>query len=195
MSRTAGARRTIPPPAAGVGRTAARIHAGIEPVEVARRLAPSLHWPGAHSVAERSWRLVARTAQFDAWLIAWPEGGKVDLHDHGNVGGAISVIAGSLVEAVPWRDDAGRLSLERSVLPAGATLGFGPGHVHDVTNESSGHALSLHVYSPALSSMNFFDLVGDRLVRRAVRWAADGAEHVLAAEASGPGRVGEQAAR
>jgi predicted metal-dependent enzyme (double-stranded beta helix superfamily) len=117
---------------------------------------------------------MARTPDFDAWLIAWPRGGKVELHDHGASTGAVSVISGALVEAVPQRDDAGRLSLVSHELRAGATLGFGAGHVHDVTNESDTHALSLHVYAPALTSMTFYELAGDELVVCDVAWSADG---------------------
>ena len=117
---------------------------------------------------------MARTPDFDAWLIAWPKGGKVELHDHGASIGAVSVISGTLVEAVPWRSDTGRLTLVRHELQAGATLGFGAGHIHDVTNETAEHALSLHVYSPALSSMTFYELTEDQLVVRDVTWSADG---------------------
>ena len=46
------------------------------------------------STWRRTWRLVAQTPDFDAWLIAWPSGGKIDLHDHGNSTGALSVISG-----------------------------------------------------------------------------------------------------
>jgi hypothetical protein len=147
---------------------------GINPQEVASRLAPAVRWPGALDTQRREWRLMARTPDFDAWLIAWPSGGKVELHDHGNSTGAVSVISGALVEAVPWRDDTGRLSLERHELRAGATLGFGAGHVHDVTNESAHHALSLHVYSPALTSMTFYEVTGEQLVVREVAWSDDG---------------------
>jgi hypothetical protein len=146
----------------------------INPREVASRLAPAVHWQGALDTQRRSWRLMARTPDFDAWLIAWPNGGKVELHDHGTSTGAVSVIRGALVEAVPRRDDAGRLSLVRHELQAGATLGFGAGHIHDVTNESDEHALSLHVYSPALTSMTFYELTDDDLVVRDVAWSADG---------------------
>jgi hypothetical protein len=135
-----------------------------------------MQWPGALDVEDRSWRLVTRTAEFDAWLIAWPTGGKVELHDHGASSGAVSVISGTLVEAVPWRDDTGRLALVHNELRAGTTLGFGAGHVHDVTNEAGEVALSLHVYSPALTSMTSFDLVGDRLEAQGLRWAYDGSE-------------------
>jgi hypothetical protein len=164
----------------------------VNPREVASRLAPAVHWPGALDTQTRSWRLMARTPDFDAWLIAWPKGGKVELHDHGTATGAVSVVSGALVEAVPWRDDTGRLTLVRHELQAGTTLGFGPGHVHDVTNESDGHALSLHVYSPALTSMTFYELTDDELVIRDVAWSADGSgefehgggEETLGAEAA-----------
>ena len=146
----------------------------VNPQEVASRLAPAVRWPGAPATQRREWRLMARTPDFDAWLIAWPSGGKVDLHDHGNSTGAVSVISGALVEAVPWRDDTGRLSLVHHELQAGATLGFGAGHVHDVTNESDEQALSLHVYSPALTSMTFYEVAGDQLVVREVAWTYDG---------------------
>src|SRR5271163_2564854 len=147
--------------------------ARIDPHEMASRLAPGVHWPGALDAETRSWRLMARTADFDAWLIAWPKGGKVELHDHGASIGAVSVISGVLMEAVPWRDDTGQLSLVRHELRAGTTLGFGVGHVHDVTNESDEHALSLHVYSPVLTSMTFYELSGDQLAVRDVAWSAD----------------------
>jgi predicted metal-dependent enzyme (double-stranded beta helix superfamily) len=121
---------------------------------------------------------MARTPDFDAWLIAWPRGGKVELHDHGVSTGAVSVISGTLVEAVPWRDDTGRLSLVRRQLQAGATLGFHSGHVHDVANEGDQSALSLHVYSPALTAMTFYEMVGEQLVVRGVAWSADGSGEV-----------------
>jgi predicted metal-dependent enzyme (double-stranded beta helix superfamily) len=141
---------------------------------VAGRLAPAVRWPGAFDAQRRTWRLVARTPDFDAWLIAWPHGGKVELHDHGRAAGAVRVISGTLVEAVPWRDDTGRLTLVRRELRAGHTRSFPAGHIHDVTNEADGHALSLHVYSPALTSMTFYDVLGDRLSVRGVGWADDG---------------------
>ena len=79
------------PPRAGGGRVAARHRkaaarpdAKVVPTDIAARLAASVRWPGALDVEHRSWRLVARTPDFDAWLIAWPTGGKVELHDHGS---------------------------------------------------------------------------------------------------------------
>jgi Cysteine dioxygenase type I len=166
-----------------------RVTPSVDAASVARRLAPSVRWDGACSALEREWRLVARTPSFDAWLIAWPAGGQVALHDHGPSAGAISVIEGILTEAVPWRDETGHLSLESRELHGGTTLGFAPGHVHDVTNESDGYALSLHVYSPALTVMRRYDMMGECLVAREVCWvaasgeAADGRTMAAAASA------------
>lgn len=135
-------------------------------------------------VGTREWRLVARAPDFDAWLITWPPGGQVTLHDHGSSTGAITVIDGVLTEAIPRRDDAGRLGLDSRELHGGTTLAFAEGHVHDVTNESGRHALSLHVYSPALTHMTQYDLTPDGLVARGVSWTATA--EVVDVDTSGP---------
>ena len=135
-----------------------------------------LRWEEIPDVVERSWQLVARTPDFDAWLIVWPAGGRVELHDHGTSRGALSVLSGTLVETVPHRDEWGRLDLLRCDLQTGVTLRFDQGHVHDVLNEGPEPAISLHVYSPALTSMTHFDLVGDQLAAREVSFTDDGWE-------------------
>jgi mannose-6-phosphate isomerase-like protein (cupin superfamily) len=149
---------------------------GVDPYEIAGRLAPFLSWEEGSEVVERSWRLVARTPDFDAWLIAWPAGGRVELHDHGASRGVLTVLSGTLVETVPHRDEWGRLDLLRCDLQTGVTLRFDHGHVHDVLNEGPEPALSLHVYSPALTSMTHFEVVGDQLAAREVRYTHDGWE-------------------
>jgi mannose-6-phosphate isomerase-like protein (cupin superfamily) len=122
-------------------------------------------------VRNRSWRLIAKTSDFDAWLIAWPGGAIADLHDHGGSRGALHVISGSLIETSPWHDDGGEVMLARREVHAGVTLAFGAGHVHDVRNEAAVHALSLHVYSPPLTSMIYYDRSGDRLIPRDNEWS------------------------
>lgn len=142
----------------------------VDPGAIARRLGTVVHWSGSADVVDRSWRLIAQTRDFDAWLIGWSGGSAAELHDHGNSRGALHVISGSLVETIPWRDDRGSVSRARRVVHPGATLAFGAGHVHDVTNEAAEHALSLHVYSPPLTSMIYYDSVGDRLIPREKAW-------------------------
>jgi hypothetical protein len=43
------------------------------------------------------------------------------------------------------------------LIHAGGHVVFGPGHVHDLVNHGPGPALSVHVYSPALKAMTYFD--------------------------------------
>ena len=138
--------------------------------DVARRLGTAAQWPDAATVLKRSWRLIAQTSDFDAWLIAWPSGTAAELHDHGESRGAFHVISGSLVETVPCRELGGAITLARREVCSGATLAFGAGHVHDVRNEADHHALSLHVYSPPLTSMSYYDRSGDRLLAREDKW-------------------------
>jgi hypothetical protein len=148
--------------------TSARRH--VDPAAVAQRLGAAVHWPGAAGVRERSWRLIAQTRDFDAWLIAWPSRTGAELHDHGGSRGALHVVNGSLIESIPWRDDAGRVTLARREVHSGVTLAFGAGHVHDVRNDATAPALSLHVYSPPLTSMIYYDRSGDLLLPREQGW-------------------------
>jgi mannose-6-phosphate isomerase-like protein (cupin superfamily) len=141
----------------------------VDPDRIAGRLAPAVRWAGAFEAGVRRWRLLARTDDFDAWVIAWPQGGRVELHDHGPSRGALVVLEGSLVESVPWRDDGGMLTLARNLVRPGRILRLDAGHVHDVTNESRQPALSVHVYAPPLAAMTHYDIVGNRLLRRGAR--------------------------
>lgn len=157
-------------------RSARRSLDPIDPAAIARTLAPATRWPGPLAeVGRRSWRLLAATPQFDAWVIAWPQGGHVSLHDHGPSRGALAVVQGTLAETVPWRDDAGRLTLVRHDLPVGSLLSLEMGHIHDVTNSRPETAVSLHVYSPPLTSMTYYDMTGGRTLqarsmRKARQW-------------------------
>jgi hypothetical protein len=153
----------------GGGRAPARLP--VDPATIARRLGAVVQWPGSASVRDRSWRLIAQTGDFDAWLIAWAGGAVADLHDHGGSRGAFHVIGGSLVETIPWRDAQGSVTLARKEVSSGTTLAFGAGHVHDVRNDAAAPALSLHVYSPPLTSMIYYDRLGDRLIPRKDGWA------------------------
>lgn len=126
------------------------------------------------------------TTEFDAWVIAWPYGGLIELHDHGPSRGAFVVLEGALVESTPWRDDTGRLMLEHREHGCGAARRFAPGHVHDVRNVSESVALSLHVYHPPLIAMTHYDLADNRLIPRHVRrsdeWEDEAASDVAPVE-------------
>jgi hypothetical protein len=108
----------------------------------------------------RSWARVAASDTFDAWLISWPTGGAVDLHDHGGSAGAIAVVEGELTEVRPAKG-----GLTRRVLSVGAVHDVAPDAVHDVLNVGPGRALSVHVYSPPLTEMTFYDPADMRPLR------------------------------
>ncbi len=119
---------------------AARRHARSDPNPVA--------YPGGR------WHVRLRvTDHYDIWLIGWGTDSRVELHDHGESAGAFAVVRGELVEHTPRAS--GGFRTQR--LPAGDVRAFEAGHVHDVVNEGTRTAMSVHVYSPPLASMTYFD--------------------------------------
>jgi hypothetical protein len=136
-----------------------------ELLAVARHLARSARsWPGTEDPVTRSWHTMAATDRYQAFVIAWPEGGAIDLHDHGDSAGAVVVAGGSLVETVVGHDVDGSLVAVARPVDEGGHLVFEPGHVHDIVNRGPGPALSVHVYSPVLRSMTFFEARDDVLL-------------------------------
>jgi hypothetical protein len=124
---------------------------------LARSVTPQLLPPRE----ERRWSRLLVTYSYDAWLIGWPPGTGLDLHDHGGSQGALCVVRGTLDESRLVRGSGGGVAARR--LTAGTASSFGPHHVHAIHNTSPDiEALSVHVYSPPLSTMNFVD---DRLAR------------------------------
>ena len=65
---------------------------------IARELAhDAQNWPGVREPARRVWQLVDSSQDFEAWVIGWPAGGSIELHDHGDSGGAVVVVQGELM--------------------------------------------------------------------------------------------------
>jgi mannose-6-phosphate isomerase-like protein (cupin superfamily) len=104
-------------------------------------------------------------ADHEIWLISWLPGQSTGFHDHGGSAGAFAVALGALEEH--------RVNGRREV-GAGQARSFGPDYVHDVRNASDAPAVSVHVYSPPLSTMRRYDLdAGGELVRLAAESADD----------------------
>ncbi|HYA67581.1 MAG TPA: cysteine dioxygenase family protein, partial [Acidimicrobiales bacterium] len=136
-----------------------------ELVEVAEGLARSAgSWPGVRRPVRRTWDLMVAGDAFEAWVIAWPPGGAIELHDHGDSAGAVVVARGKLLETtvVPGAD--GTLETKATLIRAGTSLSFEGAHVHDIVNAGRGCAISVHVYSPRLTAMTFYEVTDDRLV-------------------------------
>jgi Cysteine dioxygenase type I len=108
---------------------------------------------------ERRWhQRIYRDRRVDVWLISWLPTQGTQLHDHGGSSGSFTVLSGRLNEAV-----AGSGRLHEHERPAGQSVGFGPHYVHDVRNLSTAPAVSVHAYSPPLTTMTYYDLAEGRL--------------------------------
>lgn len=107
---------------------------------------------------ERQWVLLAATDLFEAWAIGWPPGGKIELHDHGESSGSVVVARGALVETRIRPTEHGVATVAIHHLATGDHHTFGPRYVHDIVNGGPDHAVSVHVYGPKLTCMNYYRL-------------------------------------
>jgi hypothetical protein len=108
---------------------------------------------------QRDFARLLATPAYEAWLIAWAPGGALTLHDHGGSHGAAHVAHGDLTEA--FTDARSDARLQTRTLGAGSGVTVPAERVHEVWNPGPGRALSVHVYSPPLRSMTFFEPAGD----------------------------------
>jgi len=130
---------------------------------IAEGLAHSAHWwSDLERQSGRSWQLMVASEDFEAWVIAWPPGGAIDLHDHGDASGAVVVTRGELVETIVAEHADGRVEIDTNVLSPGRSVTFCGAHVHDIVNRSTTPALSVHVYAPRLTTMTFYEITDGR---------------------------------
>lgn len=100
--------------------------------------------------AVRRWHLVAATPQYAAWVIAWPAGTGLAMHDHDGSYAAVRVVAGRLRER--FHDEA---TVRTRWWQAGDRHLLGGDHVHEVVNLDADEAVTVHVYSPPLADTTF----------------------------------------
>jgi quercetin dioxygenase-like cupin family protein len=127
-------------------------------VKLARELADAAcrEDAGAGTAGDgRRWVRLADEPAYDAWLIAWPRGSGLGLHDHGGSCAAVLVVDGELVER--YVTGGHRHDVRTRTVGAGELVTFGAGHVHALHNDAADEALSVHVYSPPLGPMTFFE--------------------------------------
>ena len=102
---------------------------------------------------------ILETTNYEAWLLIWPPGSVIEPHDHGDSHGVFFVISGSVSESRWHSGRAAKRTVragEMSTIPAGA--------VHDVVGSGTQAALSIHVYSPRLTSMRFYSTDGRTVI-------------------------------
>jgi predicted metal-dependent enzyme (double-stranded beta helix superfamily) len=144
------------------------VRAAISPGELAqivRRVAgqPEL-WDSQvrYSAGERFYVRLEQGDGYEVWLLTWLPGQQTGFHDHGESSGAFLVVSGGLTETAVVT---GKPEPLGRTLPPGTARLFGPHYVHDVRNDSTEPAVSIHAYSPPLSSMRRFEVAGDGALR------------------------------
>ena len=102
-----------------------------------------------------------RDAHSEGWLLGWLDDQETGFHDHDSSAGGVHVLEGAVAED--------RLTLggphATRVVSAGESFSFDTQHIHRMRHHGSDPALSLHVYSPPLSSMGSYEVV-DGVLRR-----------------------------
>ena len=95
-------------------------------------------------------------ADYEAWLLTWLPGQGTAWHDHGDSSGSFIVLEGRLTEEVGARPVGGELHCSGIATHhrPGSQRTFGSSYLHKVTNNDVEPAVSLHLYSPALTQMN-----------------------------------------
>ena len=121
-----------------------------------------------------------RDPHLDVWLICWTNQQDTGFHDHDVSAGAVRIVEGELVEDQFGFRDGGfhQLSVTHR---AGSTFDFDASHVHRLRHRDGLVATSLHVYSPALWRMGYYDPDDSGLLRRtSISYAEETIEFAVA---------------
>ena len=116
-----------------------------------------------HSPVERLYVRLHLDTHLEVWLICWSQRQDTGFHDHDRSRGAVSVVGGALLER---RLAVGGPPPPTAIHPTGAAFSFGATHIHDVSQTGPGFATSLHVYSPPLGEMGFYEVAPDGTLGR-----------------------------
>ena len=112
---------------------------------------------------ERGFTRLHSEDELEVWLISWVRDRATELHDHGGSLGALTLLSGALGEC-SWDGE----QLRHRRLAAGDQAAFPLGWVHDVTwaPGDQAPALSVHAYSPPLTTMSFYEVTERQTLRR-----------------------------
>jgi predicted metal-dependent enzyme (double-stranded beta helix superfamily) len=130
-------------------------------------------WQGLvrHDENERVYVRLHRDHHLDAWLICWVAAQETGLHDHDVSSGAVRVMDGRLTE---FRLVLGEPDLDEVAYAPGEGFCFDASRIHDVRHAGTAPAVSLHVYSPPIWRMGYYETgVDGRLARRSASYLED----------------------
>ena len=107
-----------------------------------------------HDPVRRWYGRLHTSPTLEVWLLGWVGGQDTRLHDHGGSSGAFYVVEGTLGEEYGYVES--WTGVRRRTHTAGRMRSFGPGYVHNLGNDGTVQATSIHAYSPPLSTMTYY---------------------------------------
>ena len=110
-----------------------------------------------HDPNTRYFHQLYRDLNVDVWLICWLLAQDTGYHDHDLSSGAVHVVEGALCEDYFYRDADGWISVETRERPAGTVFDFDGSSIHGMRHAGGEPATSIHVYSPALWRMGYYE--------------------------------------
>jgi hypothetical protein len=124
-----------------------------------------------HDPDERYFIQLYRDAHLDVWLICWLNQQDTGYHDHDISSGAVTVCDGVLAED-RFHFDGGVLRETTRERTPGSVFDFDAAYIHRMRHPGGEPATSVHVYSPALWRMGYYeqDANGD-LCRTSITYA------------------------
>ena len=122
------------------------------------------HWSALvrHDPGRRVFERVLDRPDVEAWLICWMPGHDTGFHDHDLSSGAVTVVAGSVLEERLLLGD----GVTSRTFGPGETFEFSASDIHRVTHAGALPAVTLHAYSPRLRRMGAYAVGDDGALRR-----------------------------
>jgi cysteine dioxygenase type I len=125
-----------------------------------------------HDAGTRYFHHLYRDVNLDVWLICWLESQDTGYHDHDVSAGAVYVVEGNLCEDYFYRDEAGWIVVKTRERPAGSAFDFDSSSIHGLRHvPGEPAATSIHVYSPALWRMGYYEPGETGLRRTSITYA------------------------
>ncbi len=127
-------------------------------------------WLWGHAVRfdleRRSHVVLYKTPQLEIALFGWAAGQDTVFHDHGGASGAAFICSGLLIEDTVVAIDGHVVTQHSHTRRADTAFSFGPEYIHRVRHEPDhGVALSIHVYTPAVTDSVDYEALPDGTLR------------------------------
>ncbi len=124
-----------------------------------------------HDPETRYFNHLYRDVNLDVWLICWLDAQDTGYHDHDLSSGAVYVVEGALCEDYFHRDVGGWINVETRARTAGSVFDFDGSSIHGLRHATGPPASSIHVYSPALWRMGYYEPGEGGLRRTSITYA------------------------